>query len=184
MNPLLLRHDYAVRDVGVKGRTLTLAVVPFESPAWVEDSTGRYRETFSRGAFAHLDPSRVQLRYQHGTDLLDRVGAGQKMREDGRYLIGEARVFPGARGDHLLDLVNADALRGVSVGFYPGVDRPDHDADGPLVRRVKVRQMPEWSLVDEPAYAGSEVLAVRASTQAADRERLAAWLRDMRAHSV
>jgi len=183
MNAMLTRA-YELHDVAVKGRTLTLAVVPIDTPAWVEDSTGRYRESFDHGAFNHLDPTRVQLRYQHSTDLLDRVGAGQSMREDGRYLLGEARVFNGARGDHLLDLVNDGELRGVSVGFYPGIDRQDRDADGPLVRRSKVKQMPEWSLVDEPAYKGAEVLAVRESQQAEEREKLSRWLADMRKHAV
>lgn len=180
----MLTRSYELHDVAVKGRTLSLAVVPFDTPAWVEDSSGRYRESFDHGAFAHLDPTRVELRYMHSTDLMDRVGAGLAMREDGRYLIGEARVFKGARGDHMLDLVNDGALRGCSVGFYPGVNRNDRDADGPLVRRVKVKQMPEWSLVDQPAYVGSEVLAVRSSQQAEAREALAKWLADMRKHAV
>jgi HK97 family phage prohead protease len=184
MGTLLLRHSYELQDVAVTGRTLTLAVVPIMRPAWVEDETGRYRERFRSGAFDHVDPTRVQLRYQHSADLLDRVGAGMTMREDGRYLIGEARVFKGTRGDHMLDLVNDGGLRGVSVGFYPGKDERVYDQDGPLVERVKVRQMPEWSLVDEPAYAGAEVLAIRQATQAAEREQLAQWLAEMRRHAV
>jgi HK97 family phage prohead protease len=176
----ILTRSYAVNDLAVKGRTLTLAVVPIMRPAWVEDSTGRYRERFRSGAFSHVDPTRVQLRYQHSTDLLDRVGAGMDMREDGKYLVGRARVFNGARGDHLLDLVNAKELRGVSVGFYPGQDAKVYDDDGPLVERVRVKSMPEWSLVDDPAYKGAEVLAVRSSQQAEAREALAQWMRDMR----
>jgi HK97 family phage prohead protease len=180
----LLTRSYELHDMTVKGRTLTLAVVPIMQAAWVEDETGRFRERFRSGAFSHVDPTRVQLRYQHSTDLLDRVGAGVSMREDGRYLLGTARVFNGARGDHLLDLVNAKELRGVSVGFYPGQDAQAWDDDGPIVERVKVRSNPEWSLVDEPAYAGAEVLAVRNATQAAERAALDAWIRDMRRFAV
>jgi HK97 family phage prohead protease len=107
------------------------------------------------------------------------------MREDGKYLLGEARVFKGARGDHLLDLVNDGELRGCSVGFYPGQDAKVFDDDGPLVERVKVKSMPEWSLVDQPAYVGSEVLAVRSAPDLeAEREKLAQWLRDMRRFAV
>lgn len=181
---MILRHSYEVADVEVKGRTLTLAVVPFDRPTWVEDSTGRYREAFDHGAFKHLDPTRTQLRYEHSPDLLDRIGAGLSMREDGGYLIGEARVFQGHRGDHVLDLVKEHELRGVSVGFFPGIDREDQDAEGHFVRRAKVKQMPEWSLVDDPAYAGAEVLAVRATRQAEQREALARWMRDMRAAAL
>lgn len=179
---MLLRHAYEVADLQVKdGRTLILAVVPINTPAWVEDETGRYRERFAPGAFKHCDPTRVQLRYMHSTDMRDRMGAGVTMHEDGKYLIGTARVFPGDRGDHLLTLVNERELRGVSVGFYPGIDRPAHDQDGPLLERVRVKRMPEWSLVDEPAYRGSEVLAVReAQDSQLRREQALAWVRESR----
>jgi HK97 family phage prohead protease len=180
----MLTRSFELRDAEVKGRTLTLAVVPIMRPAWVEDSTGRYRERFRSGAFSHVDPTRIQLRYQHSTDMLDRVGAGMAMREDGKYLLGEARVFKGARGDHLLDLVNDGGLRGVSVGFYDGQSRQVMDDDGPLVERIKVRQMPEWSLVSQPAFPGAEVLAVRSANMAEEREKLAQWLKEMRRYAV
>lgn len=183
MSELIIR-SYELHDMAVKGRTLTLAVVPFDRPAWVDDGQGPYRERFRSGAFKHIDPTRVQLRYQHSQDMMDRIGVGQALREDGGYLIGEARVFRGDRGDHLLNLVDDGALQGISAGFVAGESRTVQDADGPLVERVRVKSLPEISLVDEPAYAGAQVLAVRSAKRAAEREALARWLADMRRFAV
>jgi phage head maturation protease len=61
-------------------------------------------------------------------------------------------------------------LTGVSVGFDPGVDEVRVDADGEITRRVRVKRLPEVSLVDQPAYQEASVLAVRA-----ERARLRAW---------
>jgi phage head maturation protease len=102
------------------------------------------------------------------------------MREDGGYLLGEARVFRGARGDHLIDLLGEEQLGGVSVGFVAGRSVEAVDDDGPLVDRVRVARMPEWSLTDAPAYDGAAVLAVRSEQVDAARAAAAAFAADMR----
>jgi HK97 family phage prohead protease len=175
-------RELVLRDAQVSGRTLVLACVPFDTPTWVSDGGDPYREEFAPGAFAHVDPSRTQLRYRHSPDLLDRLGSGVGLEEDGGWLVGRFRVAPGARGDHLIDLVGAGELRGVSIGFDPGVDQTRPDPDGDVVRRVRVKRMPEVSLVDQPAYKDAEVLAVRAGEAARRRlwEEHQAWMRDMR----
>lgn len=179
----MLHRDYELRDAQVSGRTLVLAMVPFDSPTMVADGDGvPYLEAFRPGAFAHLDPTRTQLRYRHSSDLLDRLGSGVQFREDGGWLLGDFRVSAGQRGDHLLDLVGSGDLRGVSIGFDAGID----EQDGDVTRRVRVKRLLETSLVDQPAYADASVLAVRAEQAAAmaardrARDELAAWVRDMR----
>jgi HK97 family phage prohead protease len=175
-------RELVLRDVEVKGRTLVLACVPFDTPTWVSDGGDPYREEFAPGAFDHVDPTRTQLRYRHSGDLLDRLGAGRALKEDGGWLIGEFAVAKGQRGDHLIDLVDSGDLRGVSVGFDPGVDEVRVDADGEVTRRVRVKRLPEVSLVDQPAYAEAQVVAVREERA---RERAWAefqqWRRDMEA---
>ena len=52
----------------------------------------------------------------------------------------------------------------MSVGFIAGHDQRIDDADGRLVERVKVKQMPECLSLTEPAYPRREVLAVRAAS--------------------
>jgi HK97 family phage prohead protease len=176
------QREWGLRDAAVKGRTLVLACVPFDTPTLVSDGGDPYREEFAPGAFAHVDATRTQLRYRHSTDLMDRLGSGLSLREDGGWLVGEFRVAGGVRGDHLIDLVRDGELRGVSIGFDPGVDEQRTDRDGQVVRRVRVKRMPEVSLVDQPAYPEAEVLAVRADQARRARElaELRAWMRDMR----
>lgn len=181
---MMLRHDYELRDASVSGRTITLALVPFDTPTWIREDDRTYREVFRRGAFDHVmvDPRRTKLTWDHRLGDLDaRYGSGVSMREDGGYLIGDFKVIGGARADHLLDLVEARELRGVSIGFVPGEDRAGEDADGPLLERVRVKQLPEASLVDQPAYPQAEVLALhRSAIVDQERERVRAWVRDMR----
>jgi HK97 family phage prohead protease len=175
-------RELQLRGAEVQGRTLVLGCVPFDTPTWVSDGGDPYREEFAPGSFAHIDPTRTQLRYQHSPDLLDRLGAGRRLVEDGGWLVGEFQVAKGARGDHLIDLVASGDLRGVSVGFNPGVDETRADVDGPVVRRVRVKQLVEVSLLDAPAYDQAQVLAVR-EDQARARAwaEFRAWRRDMEA---
>jgi HK97 family phage prohead protease len=182
---MLLRHSFEVADMHVAGRSLLLACVPFNTPAWVADDGEPYREVHRPTVATGLDPTRTQLRYQHSDDMINRLGVGAEFRPDPRYLLGEFRVVSGARGDHLLDLVESGQLRGVSVGFVPGPSNSTADEDGPLVERLRYKRLPEVSLVDAPAYTGAEVLAVaRARRVEAERAELLAFLADERRHAA
>lgn len=171
----MLQRDYRVRDVAERdGRTLELACVPFDAPAWVDDGDGPYREVFRRGAFSHITraANRVELRYAHRQDGAP-YGFGMELREDADYLRGVFRVAPSEDGDRLLGLVRDDQLQGVSVGYLPGVDRDGGDADGPLVERVRVKRLAEVSLTPSPAYEDARVLALREAAEDARRTAVA-----------
>jgi HK97 family phage prohead protease len=179
---MLLTRDYDLRDaqVGGDGRTLVLACVPFDAPAWVDDGNGPYREAFQRGAFAHVvkAPNRVELRYRHRQAGVP-YGFGVDLVEDEKYLLGSFRVAPGDQGDQLLALVADGQMRGVSIGFVAGSDRTITDADGPIVSRVRVKQLGEVSVLPTgtATWTEAEVLAVReapdhALVAARERERL------------
>jgi HK97 family phage prohead protease len=175
---VLLRHAYQVQDTEVKSRTLILRCVPIGVAAMVADSeTGEpYRERFASGAFDHIDPRRTELRLLHSPER--RYGLGARLEEEGGYLLGHFPVTADDEGDYLLRDVNDGRFRGVSVGFIPGYDRHVVDEHGPLVERVKVKQLREVSLVHVPAYPGSELLQVRQRTR--DLEELRAWMNDAR----
>jgi HK97 family phage prohead protease len=105
-----------------------------------------------------------------------------ELREDPTYLVGSFKVTKGDRGDHLLDLVASDELRGVSIGFEAGQSQRDDTPDGPLVQRLRVKRLPEVSLVDQPAYPEARVLAVRAERELEQaREAARAFVAQMRA---
>lgn len=165
----MLVRDFQVRDLAqVDGRTLELACVPFDTPTWVDDGEGPYREAFKRGAFTHVvkAPHVVELRYAHRQDGAP-YGFGKSLTEDADYLRGVFRVAESDDGDRLLGLVRDGQLTGVSIGYVPGSDVTETDADGPFTSRVRVKRLGEVSLTPAPAYVEAQVLAVR---EAAERE--------------
>lgn len=177
----MLLRDFDLKDaeVGGDGRTLVLACVPFERAAWVDDGDGPYREAFRRGAFKHItrSPNRVELRYRHRQAGIP-YGFGVDLVEDPKYLLGSFRVARGDQGDQLLALVADGQLGGVSIGFTPGTDVGEDDADGPVTVRVRVKQLGEVSLLPSGAatWEESKVVAVRESAgpaaAAVERERV------------
>ena len=156
----MLQREFQLRDAEVAGdgRTLVLACVPFDVPAWVDDGQGPYREGFKRGAFRSVcrAPNRVELQYAHRGTLP--YGFGVDLIEDPTHLIGSFRVAPGEQGDQVLALVRDGQLNGVSIGFQPGDDQPDADQ---VMWRTHIRRLAEVSLTPAPSYAGTGVLAVR-----------------------
>lgn len=181
----MLQREYAaIRAAEVRddGRTLVLACVPIDRPAWVSDGGKPYREVFRPRAFRHVmaAPNRVELRYRHGTTGAP-FGFGVELREESDALVGTFRIAPSADGDQLLALVRDEQLTGVSVGYLAGESRETRDADGPLTERLNVRQLAEVSLTNAPAYPDARVLAVREDMDIAqavmrERERLY-WFR-------
>jgi HK97 family phage prohead protease len=174
----VLTHSYQLRDATVKGRTLTVACVPYDTPAPVMDTAGEvFLEQFTRGAFRNAvkAPHLVQLRYEHRQDGPP-YALGLELREDPKYLVGTWRVAPSGDGDRLIGLVVDDQLRGASVGFEPG----DHPGDNALrdnvVTRSYVKRLHEVSLTAAPVYDDAKVLELRSRraadlTKARERER-------------
>ena len=158
----MLTHSFEVRDAEVKGRTVVLACVPYDTPAPVADSNGEpYLEQFTRGAFRNVvkAPHVVQLLHDHRPGV--GFGYARSLTEEPRQLVGEWRIPRSDPGDQLLALVGDEQLRGVSVGFVPGEHEQDNVwVDNVLTRRY-VRQMPEVSLTPAPVYADATVLEVR-----------------------
>jgi HK97 family phage prohead protease len=176
-----IQHPTELRDVSVKGRLLDMIAVPFNTPEWVPGDAGWYREAFAPGAFSKFERAdrwhRVQLRYEHADGVP--YGRATELRDDGRYLRATMRLTRGESADRLLAQVEDGDIKGVSVGFVPGQDIDDVDAEGPLVRRVTVKHLAEISLTESPVYSEAQVVAVRASTEKA-REDLKAWIEQAR----
>jgi HK97 family phage prohead protease len=172
---MLLERSFNLRDaeIGGDGRTLILAIVPWDTPALVNDGEGEYEERFVRGSFKHVAqaPNRVELRYNHRQDNLP-YGYGQELIEDPSHLIGAFRIAPSEQGDQILALVRDEQLRGVSLGFIPGHSQETTTDGKRSVARLRVKQLPEVSLVTSPAYKDGRVLSLRSeSVNVAERER-------------
>jgi HK97 family phage prohead protease len=176
-----IQHYTEVRDLTVKGRTIDLIAVPYDTPEWVSGPAGAYRESFARGAFAKFTRDdiapRVHLRYEHQPGVP--YGRAMQLREDTHYLRASMKVTRGLDADRLLAQVEDGDIRGVSIGFVPGRDSDDIDADGPLVRRLTVKHLEEISLTESPVYAEATVLAVRAERERG-RAAAQAWIESIR----
>jgi HK97 family phage major capsid protein len=137
-------------DAEGDGRTVELRLVPWD----VVTDTPQGRESFARGAFDGVDPTRVTIEAQrHGGPLVGR-GLALDQRSDAAYLT--ARIAPVPAGDELVTLVREGVLRDVSVAFIPQKTRK---ARGALVRQaVDLRRV---AILERGAYPGAEVVAVR-----------------------
>ena len=160
----MLTREFNLRDAEAAGdgRTLVLACVPYDTPTWVDDGDGPYREGFRRGAFRHVvkAANRVELRYDHRQGPLP-YGFGVDLVEDSTHLIGSFRVAPGDQGDQMLALVRDGQLAGVSIGFVPGSGEDGADDGGAVLWRTTVKRLTEVSLTPAAAYTGADVLALR-----------------------
>jgi len=137
-------------------RVIEVRAVPWD----VIGDTPDGKEMFTRGAFADTDPESVTLEAigPHGADPGVRL-AGRSTaledREDGQYarfLVSRTRD-----GDELLELARDRVYRGASVVFAPIEERA---ADGGVTVRTRA-ELVRVGIVERPAYAGAEVLAVR-----------------------
>lgn len=170
----LLHRTFAVTDLHLReadddatdpaaGRILDLAVVPYGVTAEVRDAADSdpYLEQFARGAFSRAvrAPGRVDLRYRHGQGLTDWIGRGVSFEETDDGLTGSVRVLTGVIGDHALELVAEQMLRGVSVGFRDLARRNRRAADGAIIRERC--HLEEVSLTPSPAYVGALVTGRR-----------------------
>ena len=137
-------------------RIIEVRAVPWDVVADTPDG----RESFARGAFEGTDPESVTLEAigPHGADPGVRLAGrsvGLEDRDDGQYarfLVSRTRD-----GDELLELARDRVYRGASVVFTPLEERAA--ADGVTVRTRA--ELVRVGIVERPAYAGAEVLAVR-----------------------
>jgi HK97 family phage prohead protease len=147
---------------GGDGRTVFGRIVPYGEVIRFVDSDGQVkRERFAPGAFAEDARAwhRVMLSFEHERGFASTIGYGvqgsHEEREDGAY--ASFRLYK-QDSDKAREALTS-SHRGLSLEFYPLVDRID--VDGTIVReRVRTERV---SAVPDPAYSQAEVLSVRAN---------------------
>lgn len=144
------------------GRTMLIRLLRWGEVANATDERGRpIRETFARGAFAGVDPTRVTIEAQgHDRELVGR-GEAIEEREDGAYL--RARIARTHAGDDLLTLVRDGVLRAASVVFRPLLNGSRVIAGG--VHERTAVELARVAVLDRGAYPSAAVLAVRAEAE-------------------
>jgi phage head maturation protease len=203
-------EDISIR-AGGDGRTVDAYATIFDVSARIHDEDGRYEEindrTMYNKALSDAAPAggrqswRVGVFYNHGmtiwktpSDLYSMpVGVPLDIHPDGRGLFTRTRYLPGQLGDQILEGIKEGTLTTYSVsGQYLRSDppvprggfRPDHAGKLPVVRRME-STLREYGPTPFPAYAGAEVIGVRAEQIATmlsmldpdERERLVTLLR-------
>ena len=158
---IFVRHDAVLADVDVKLRLIDLIAVPWDEEAEVVWRDEYWNEVFRRGAFDGLEDhvGRVRVNREHviGNTVGKLVWADPQAEQG---LITRTKIAKTARGDDTLGLAEDGAISG-SVGYR--INDPD---DVKLHRRTKLREvirafLDHLSLVEAPAFAGAQVLAVR-----------------------
>lgn len=143
------------------GRTLLIRLVKWGEVA--EATNEGIRETFAKGAFAGVDPTRVTIEAQgHGNELVGR-GEAIEERDDGAYL--RARIASTTAGNDLLTLIREGVLGAASVVFRPikSVARAGGVIERTLVELARV------AVLDRGAYPSAAVVSVREEA-AAEKE--------------
>jgi len=166
---LELRHGDAASD---EGRTIRLRLVPWGAVAPNATLEGGRTgpETFTRGAFAGVDATRVTIESGgHDRALVGR-GVALDELEDAAYL--DALVARTPAGDELLELTRAGVYRDASVSFAPVPGGSRRRRDGVTERtRVDLRRV---AILERGAYPGAAVVHVREELPAMPPETLEA----------
>lgn len=149
-----------IGEVNFAQRTITAIAAPYEQSTNVMWQGDVWSESFERGAWDGIErrPNRVKVNRDHNKSRT--VGKAMKFfpsREEG--LVTELRIAQTLLGDETLALADENCV-GLSVGFaaLPGDQIIDRRAKSRRVRRAFLDHI---SIVEDPAYAGAEILSVR-----------------------
>jgi phage head maturation protease len=151
-----------VSDVIPRQRIVEIIAVPYDQETdvyWHEDM---WHESFDRKSFDGIEAhvGRVQVNREHVKgDTVGKVIAADPTHKDG--LFARVKIYSTVRGDETLTLAEEGGAF-PSIGF-----RVNSLADQKIDRRSRTRRIMRafWdhqAFVEDPAYVGAEVLAVRA----------------------
>jgi phage head maturation protease len=164
---VILRAAPTLAGVDVAERIVDVIAVPWEQQARVRWRGEMWTETFTRGAFPGVEKQLVRVNREHVKgDTVGRVLEFDNGHPDG--LLARVKVAKTARGDETLALAAEDMIS-ASIG-YQTRDEEDVTLDRVRrTRRVHRAVLDHLSLVEDPAFKGAQVLAVRAATPNLDR---------------
>ncbi len=167
MSEILVRNDGVFTDVNRKLRQIELIAVPWDQPADVFWRDEIWTEVFKRGAFDGIEARdgqgellrNVRVNREHiKGKTVGKIIDYNPAHPDG--LFARLQVVKGPRGDEVLDLADDDMIS-ASIGY-----RAQKPSDVQLDKTNRVRTvLNAWldhlGMVEDPAYKGARVLAVR-----------------------
>jgi phage head maturation protease len=166
---IMIEREFVATAVEVEGRTVDVRLVPFGEVARVADPPDftPYDEEWLPGCFDHQvnAANRIHAKYGHSREVTNVVGHGVSLRaeSDGYHLTSTIHRTNG--GDTALELLNGGALPCVSLEAWPvkNVTRAG------VMQRLKAN-LTGFAFVQQGAFSGAQVLAVREPTQTLDAD--------------
>lgn len=155
------RHS-TVADIDARQRIIEIIAVPYDQETDVPWRGDIWHESFDRKSFVGVEShaGRVQANREHVKgDTVGKVVAADPMHAEG--LFARVKIYSTPRGDETLTLAEEGGVF-PSIGF-----RVNSFADQRIDKRSKTRRILRafWdhqAFVEDPAYEGAGVLAVRA----------------------
>jgi HK97 family phage prohead protease len=163
MSDELIIRSSTVTDIDAKLRLVDLIAVPYDEETDVVWRGEDWREVFDRSAFDGIDRHAGRIRVNREHVKGDTVGRVVKFTTDDPVgLLARVKIAPTLRGDDTLALAE-DEMIGASVGYFVKKPSDVRFNRTTRVRRVMKAFMDHLAMVESPAYAGAQVLAVRDS---------------------
>ncbi len=178
----VLVRTFAVESQSLDGRNLHVRVVPFDEVATVADPPHfrPYKEQFMPGVFKAQENAahRIRLRAVHDPDVRETgvrsspltsvVGKGISLRETDGGVEAEFRFLSDPDSEKARELVEEGGYDGVSAEFI-GI-RSLMTKDG--IKQRQKAHLDSVGLALEPAYTGSQILALREGSEEVINEEM------------
>jgi len=161
VSEILTRSDGVLAGIDFKERLIDLIAVPWGQVAKVFWRGELWDEVIERGAFDGVESRAGRVRVNREHRKGDTVGKVVEFNpSDDRGLFARIRVVRGAKGDEILYLAEEDMVS-ASIGY-----RANKPSDVVLnkearTRMVKSAFLDHVGMVEDPAFDGAQVLAVR-----------------------
>ena len=149
---MLETRSFELRQTSGQSRQLTGIAIRYGSPTKI----GRINELFEARAFGDLSQIDILLYRQHNRDysLARTDGGGMTLSDDERRLLVSADMPETRDADDVLELVNKNIMRGLSIGFDAIEERFENNT-----RIISKARLDHIAVVDKPAYVDAIVQA-------------------------
>lgn len=154
------RSTVIAEDVDFKERIIDVIAVPWDEEAEIIWRGEPWREVFERGAFNEAIQNSVRIPVNREHVRGDTVGRIVNMVDEPRGLLASVRVAKTSRGDDTLQLAS-EGMLGASVGYFLRKMSDVLLDKRSMMRRVRRAFLEHLSMVESPAFAGAETVAVR-----------------------
>lgn len=151
-----------VADVNTRQRIIEIIAVPYEQETDVVWRGDLWHESFDRKAFDGIEghAGRVQVNREHlKGDTVGKVIAADPTHKDG--LFARVKIYSTPRGDETLTLAEEGGAF-PSIGFRVNSFADQRIDKRSMTRRILRAFWDHQAFVEDPAYEGAGVLAVRA----------------------